>query len=100
MDETTRSERMRHRLGGRLLLGAAIGALVGALIGLATGLITSAPGRLGFWLSLLACTIFATMVGTLIGGYASLESPEPGQEPSDTERPVADRPGLTREERG
>ncbi len=45
-----------------------------------------------------AAPSFGGLVGALIGGYASLESPNPGREPSDTERPIVDRPGLVREE--
>ena len=99
MDETTRSERMQRRLGARLTLGAAIGAVAGAIVGFIVGAVASTPGHRAFWMILLACTIFAAMFGALLGGYSSLESPDPGREPSDTERPVADRPELTREER-
>jgi hypothetical protein len=34
----------------------------------------------------------------LVAGYSALESPDPGKEPSDTERPILDRPEATREE--
>jgi hypothetical protein len=34
----------------------------------------------------------------LLLGYSALESPDPGDEPSDTVRPVRDRAELTREE--
>jgi hypothetical protein len=38
------------------------------------------------------------MLALLWGGYSSLESPDPGREPSDTERPITDRSELVREE--
>jgi hypothetical protein len=34
----------------------------------------------------------------LMLGYSSLESPDPGREPSDTARPIADRREAVREE--
>jgi hypothetical protein len=42
--------------------------------------------------------VFGLGVGMLVAGYSSLESPDPGAEPSDTARPVADRPEVVREE--
>ena len=48
--------------------------------------------------SLLASAVFGLGVGMLVAGYSALESPDPGKEPSDTERPILDRPEATREE--
>jgi hypothetical protein len=48
--------------------------------------------------SILASAVFGLGAGMLVAGYSSLESPDPGAEPSDTARPVADRPELVREE--
>jgi len=92
------NQRMRRRLSSRLLLGPAIGLCVGLAAGAIVGTTVSSPGRPAFWLALVGCSVFATMVGALVGGYSSLESPDPGAEPSDTESPVLDRPELTREE--
>lgn len=91
-------QRMRTRIPKRIALGLAIGAGLGAVMGALAGAIPSSPASIGILVIVGACTIFGGMVGALIGGYASLESPDPGREPSDTERPIADQPGLTREE--
>jgi hypothetical protein len=48
--------------------------------------------------SVLAAAVFGLGVGMLVAGYSSLESPDPGSEPSDTARPIADRPEVVREE--
>jgi hypothetical protein len=90
--------RMGRRLSSRLLLGLAIGLISGLAVGAIVGAVVSEPGRLAFWLAIVACSVFATGVGALVGGYASLESPDPGAEPSDTGSPLIDRPELTREE--
>jgi hypothetical protein len=47
---------------------------------------------------MVGTAIAGTMLALLWGGYSSLESPDPGREPSDTERPIADRSELVREE--
>jgi hypothetical protein len=100
MRPTTESanERMRRRLSSRLIAGIALGLLLGVVAGVIVGSIVSAPGRLGFWIALVGCAVFATFVGALLAGYSSLESPDPGEEPSDTRSPLIDRPELTREE--
>jgi hypothetical protein len=96
--ELESQQRMRRRLSSRLLLGLAIGLLVGIVAGVIVGAAVSTPGRPAFWLALVGCSVFATAVAALVAGYSSLESPDPGAEPSDTESPVVDRPELTREE--
>ena len=48
--------------------------------------------------SALAGAIFGVGLAMLISGYSSLESPDPGKEPSDTQRPITDRPEPVREE--
>lgn len=67
----SRTERVRRRLAGRFVGALIVGPVIGLLIG-----------------------------GLLVAGYSSLESPDPGREPSDTLRPIADRPSLVRDERG
>jgi ribose/xylose/arabinose/galactoside ABC-type transport system permease subunit len=81
-----------------LLLGIVAGLCVGLAVGAIVGIIVSAPGRPAFWLALVGCSVFATAMGAIVAGYSSLESPDPGAEPSDTESPILDRPELTREE--
>jgi hypothetical protein len=88
---------MHGRLGRRLpvggLLGATAGGVIGALVGL---LLFERP--VAILASIIAAGVFGLSVGMLIAGYSSLESPDPGAEPSDTARPVADRPEAVREE--
>jgi hypothetical protein len=95
--ETTEQERIHKRIGSRLVLGGVIGLVCGLALG----------ALLGVWwfqragavaASAIAGGIFGFAVGMLTAGYSSLESPDPGNEPSDTERPLADRPDATREE--
>lgn len=79
-----------------------MGGLVGATVGLALGALIGvfAFDRTGaIWASVLGAGIFGFAVGMLILGYSSLESPDAGSEPSDTARPIADRPEAVREER-
>lgn len=90
--------RMRRRLRRRISIGLIVGASIGVLGGLILSLILPDVGSRARVMILVAAAIFAGGIGALIGGYASLESPDPGDEPSDTERPIADRPDLTREE--
>jgi hypothetical protein len=72
------------------MAGVAIGALVGLVFfDHPTAILTS----------IIAAGVFGLGIGMLIAGYSSLESPDPGAEPSDTARPVADRPEAVREER-
>jgi hypothetical protein len=71
------------------MAGVAIGALVGLLFfDRPTAILTS----------IIAAGVFGLGIGMLIAGYSSLESPDPGAEPSDTARPIADRPEAVREE--
>ena len=88
---------MHRRLGGRLPLGGLLGAIAGAMIGALVGLIFFDRSA-AILASILALAVFGLGVGMLVAGYSSLESPDPGVEPSDTPRPVADRPELVREE--
>jgi hypothetical protein len=90
--------RIHRRISGRLLLGGVVGLAVGALLGVGGGLIFSSVGRPAFWGAVVCGCIFGLGVGMLTLGYSALESPDPGEEPSDTARPVRDRAELTREE--
>jgi hypothetical protein len=95
--ETPEQQRIRTRLGRRLLLGGAIGLACGLVVGALVGIWwfdrTGAVVTSG-----IAGAIFGMAVGMLVAGYSALESPDPGKEPSDTERPIADRTEPTREE--
>jgi hypothetical protein len=95
--ESASQARMRRRFGRRLPLGG----LIGAIVGLGTGALV------GFLLfdrsaaivtSIFVAGLFGLGAGMLLAGYSSLESPDPGDEPSDTARPIADRPEAVREE--
>jgi len=92
------TQRMRTRLSRRLL----VAAVVGPVIGLATGGVIAAIA-IGTWnttttMVLVATVVACTLLSLLWAGYSSLESPDPGQEPSDTQRPIADRSAAVREE--
>jgi len=88
---------MHRRLGGRLPLGGLLGAVAGAMFGALVGLVFFDRSA-AILASILASAIFGLAVGMLVAGYSSLESPDPGAEPSDTARPVGDRPEVVREE--
>lgn len=95
-DPTT--QRLRSRLGRRLLMAA----VFGPMIGLATGAVI-ATISIGTWnrattMVLVGTVVACTLLALLWAGYSSLESPDPGAEPSDTQRPIADRSALVREE--
>jgi predicted phage tail protein len=89
--------RMHLRLRRRLLIGGSVGAIAGAVIGALLGLLFFDRSA-AVVMSTVAAGVFGLGVGMLIAGYSSLESPDPGAEPSDTARPVADRPEAVREE--
>jgi hypothetical protein len=88
---------MHLRLRRRLLIGGSVGAIAGAVIGALLGLLFFDRSA-AVVMSIVAAGVFGLGVGMLIAGYSSLESPDPGAEPSDTARPVADRPEAVREE--
>lgn len=60
-----------------------MGAAAGALLGLIFGLAFTTPGRFGFWMAVLAPTLFFGAVSAFTAGIASLGSPSPGEEPLD-----------------
>jgi hypothetical protein len=95
--ESPSQARMHRRLRGRLPLGGLLGAIAGAMVGALVGLLFFDRSA-AILTSILASTVFGLGVGMLVAGYSSLESPDPGAEPSDTARPVTDRPEVVREE--
>ena len=91
-----------RRVGSRLRSRFAIALIAGPIIGLAGGALIAVIafdtwGR-GSVMVLIGAAVAATLLALLWAGYSSLESPDPGREPSDTQHPIADRPQLTREE--
>jgi len=95
--ESPSQERMHRRLRRRLPFGGLVGAIAGAVVGGLLGLLFF-DRSVAILMSIVASGVFGLGVGMLIAGYSSLESPDPGAEPSDTARPVADRPKAVREE--
>ena len=85
---------MKRRLGASLLIGPLVGLVIGAII----AAVAFESWGTGSVMVMVGTAIAGTMLALLWGGYSSLESPDPGREPSDTERPVADRSELVREE--
>ena len=90
--------RAGRRLGRGILLGLGIGALAGVAIGTILGATMGTGGATKFWTFFVGAFVACSAVGALVGSYSSLESPQPGREPSDTERPLRDTDGLTTEE--
>lgn len=95
--ESPSQARMHGRLGRRLPLGGLLGGMAGVVIGALIGLLLF-DRPVAILTSIIAAGVFGLSVGMLIAGYSSLESPDPGAEPSDTARPVADRPEAVRVE--
>jgi hypothetical protein len=95
-DQTEGNERVRRRLPRNLFLGTVVGAVVGAIGGAIVG--AAIGGGSGAIIGLVVGAFFVSGFGALVGGYGSLESPQPGEEPSQTEHPVTDVPEMTTEE--
>jgi hypothetical protein len=88
------ASRARRRLGVAVVIGPLLGLAIGAIVGWAA---YEGQGG-GMTLAIVAGGVAGTILALLWAGYSSLESPDPGREPSDTRRPIADRRELTREE--
>jgi hypothetical protein len=95
-DQTEGAERVRHRLPKNLFIGTVLGAIVGAVGGAIVG--AAIGGASAAVIGLVVGAFFVAGFGALVGGYGSLESPQPGEEPSQMPRPVADVPEMTTEE--
>lgn len=95
-----RPSRVGARLGRRLVIALVAGPLIGAIVGvIISALVLDGWGRAAAGVvigSIIACT----MLALLWSGYSSLESPDPGHEPSDTDPPLADGDELVRKEHG
>jgi hypothetical protein len=90
-------DRTWSRLQRNVVIGAGVGAVIGIVIGLIVGAIafqrTSAIAA-----SALAGAIGLGALGAFWGVLASLESPDPGNEPGQVDEPVRDVPELTGEQ--
>jgi hypothetical protein len=102
MTTSRTSRERRFRLRGRrsLAFGIAAGVVLGGGAGLLLGLVAFRAGGPGMWAAVVAGVIFGFALGAFEGGMATLESPEPGREPSEISRPVRDVPELTGSEKG
>jgi hypothetical protein len=96
--EDAHAQRLRSRLGRRLLAAVIIGPLTGLVVGGIIAAVAIGAWDRGAVMVLVGSVVACTMLSLLWAGYSSLESPDPGQEPSDTERPIADRRAIVREE--
>jgi hypothetical protein len=76
--------------------GALLGAIGGAAIGFGAGYAFFEGA--GVWAVVLAVSIAGALLGAFWGGMSSLESPDPGTEPSETEHPIRDVATLTHDE--
>ena len=99
MERTDQStQRLHSRLSRRLIAAAVLGPVIGLAAGGLIAAITIGTWNRAAAMVLVGCVIASTLLSLLWAGYSSLESPDPGREPSDTQRPVADRPAFVREE--
>jgi hypothetical protein len=98
--DSARARQTRHasRLGARLVGGALAGALVGLVVGLAVGL-TAFDRPIAVAACAIAGVIGLGGLGAFWGGMAGLESPDPGREPSQTDRPLSEPPTRVEHER-
>jgi hypothetical protein len=97
-DDADEGEAFRARWRSGIVLGGAIGLGVGVAVGALVA--WSVGGGTASWMALVACVVAGTGVGLFVGGLSRLESPQPGGEPSQVERPVLDEPELTKAEHG
>jgi predicted lipid-binding transport protein (Tim44 family) len=95
-DVEQREEHHVERSARSTGLGGLVGALAGGALGGALG-VAFLSGTAA-WAVVLAAAIAGAVLGAFWGGMASLESPDPGSEPSETEHPVRDVPSLTPDE--
>jgi hypothetical protein len=93
----TRDDRAWGRIQGGLLKGMLIGAIAGAVLGLILGAIVF-HGFGAIAGAVVAGVIGLGGLGAFWGVLSGLESPDPGHEPGEVERPL-EVPELTSEER-
>jgi hypothetical protein len=90
-------EAMAHRVTRGASAGVVLGAVLLGGVGLIVG-VTVFDGVPAIAASTLAGAIAGGGLGAYVGGLSRLESPDPGREPSETEHPLRDPGGLTKEE--
>ena len=83
----TREERTWGRIQGGLLRGIVIGAIAGAVIGVVLGAIVF-QGFGAIVGAALAGIVGLGGLGAFWGVLSGLESPDPGREPSEVDRPL------------
>jgi hypothetical protein len=98
-EEPRRERWFVRRMEKRVLVGTLIGAAAGTALGLIGGLLFFHPGSKGMWGTTVAGLVFGALFALVLSGMSSLESPPPGQEPEDPDRPDREVPGFTRDER-
>jgi hypothetical protein len=98
-ERTQRERRFRLRWRENLAIGVGVGLAIGGGLGVLLGVIAFEPGSRGMWGSIVAGVLFGVVLGAFEAGMASLESPQPGREPAQAERPVRDVSELTETER-
>lgn len=71
------------------MVGAALGCVLGLVLGLFAGVVWFGSSS-----AAIACVVSGVIglggLGAFIGGMAGLESPDPTNEPSQTEEPMSD----------
>jgi hypothetical protein len=100
MGDAGRERRHARRWLTRIGLGAAIGGSLGLVLGLIWGSVAYRAGSLAMWAVVAACAIFLGILGAFVGGLSGLESPDPGNEPSQVDEPLEEPRDLTGRERG
>jgi hypothetical protein len=93
-----RERRFARRFGRGIATGLILGAVVGAAIGLIAGSATVGFASRGMWLAVVAGVVAGSILGWFVGGMATLDFPEPGQEPSDSVLQKPDPEGGRRDE--
>jgi hypothetical protein len=87
--EEERGLRHAARFSTRLMAGAALGCVLGLVLGLTAGSIWFRSSS-----AVIACVVSGVIglggLGAFIGGMAGLESPDPTNEPSQSEEPLSD----------
>lgn len=75
------------RISRNVIMWGSIGGMAGGILGLLVGLAFTTPGRFGFWMAIVAASVFLGAVCAFTAGIASLEAPPAGEEPSDASAP-------------
>jgi hypothetical protein len=89
-DRQNPNERFERRLKGRLSAGLLVGVLVGGILGVIVGFIAFGGRAPAIAACGLGGIIAGFLYGALVGSFAGLESPDPGQEPSETPHPFSE----------